>query len=139
LGANGIKFVRLQDFSVCPVWRYDEDDDLYYPVLQGKDLPISEKDVSIFVECKINTGHIFNGYIVGIGNVFSMGLFCDENIFYLNKNLPDLSCEQMQIFLKSTGLSSDVKVEQLLPITYATKINREEFLDFTGQFNMKFS
>lgn len=66
MAVNGIKIVELHDFESCPVWRYDEDEDLYFPVRQEEDVPDSERDILIFVECKINSGHKFPGYIVGI-------------------------------------------------------------------------
>ena len=135
---NGIKLVDLRDFETCPVWRYDEDDDLHFPVVQGKDLPDSERDVSIFVDCKTKSGHKFNGYIVGIGKIFSMGLFCADKTFYVNRNLLDLSFEQMRGFLECAGLSNLLTVENLFPLEYTTKINRDEFIDFSGQFEMAF-
>lgn len=136
---NGIELIKLRDFETSPVWRFDEDCDLYFPVLQGRDLPESERDVSIFVECKSNFGHPFDGYIVGIDKVFSMGLFCGRKVFHLNKNLPELSAEQMKEFLVCAGLSDALNVKDLFPLTYTTQIKRDEFRDFSGQFEMAFN
>jgi hypothetical protein len=139
LVTNGIKIVEARDFKIFPVWRYDEDDDLYFPVLEGRDLPDSERDISILVDCTAKSGHQFNGYIVGIRKVFSMGLFCAEKTFYVNKNLSDLSFKQMQEFLECTGLSDDLNIDDLFPLKFTTKINRDEFIDFSGTFEMNFA
>ena len=139
MDANGIKLVDLQNFETCPVWRYDEDDDLYFPVLTGKDLPEFERDVAIFVEYKTPSGIKFPGYIMGISKVFSLGLFCGGKTFYMNKNLPDLSAEQMSEFLECAGLTDLLSIKNLLPLEYVTKINHDEFQDFSGQFEMVLS
>ena len=138
MATNGINYVGSRDFTTCPIWRYDEGDDLYFPVMEGKDLPESERNVSILVECKTNSGHKFMGYIVGISKVFSMALFCAEKTFHINKNIPDLSAEQMMDFLKCVGLSESTTIQDLFPLEYATKIARSEFRDFSGRFEMKF-
>lgn len=136
---NGIELVEMRDFQFCPVWRYDEDMNLYFPVTEGKDLPESERDVSIFVECKANSGHTFSGYIVGISKIFSMGLFCKEKTFHLNKNLPDLSAEQIRAFLECANLTNALTAEKLFPLKYTTQIKRDEFRDFSGNFEMTLS
>jgi hypothetical protein len=139
LVTNGIKLVSLSEFLTCPIWRYDEDDDLYYAVNHGKDLPESERDISILVECKTNSGHKFMGYVVGIEKVFSMAIFFEEKTFHVNKNLPDLSAKQMKALLMCAGFPGKVTVEQLFPIEYTTQIMRSEFKEFSGKFEVKFS
>lgn len=138
MATNGIKLVDMRDFETCPIWRYDGDADLHFPVVHSRDLPDSERDVSILVDCKTKSGHKFNGYIVGVSKVFSMALFCEEKTFYLNKNLSDLSFEQMREFLECTGLSEFLTIDNLFPIGYTTKINRNDFVDFSGEFEMQF-
>jgi hypothetical protein len=132
------KLVTLQDFQSCPVWRYDEDDDLYHPVMRESDLPDSQRDVSIFAEFKTPGGHSFSGYVVGISRVFSVGLFCGDRTFHINKNIPDLSVEQVRELLACAGLDDVHTVGEFFPLEYRTLILRDEFVDFSGRFEISF-
>jgi len=79
---------------------------------------------------------VFEGYVVGVENVFSIGLFGNERIYHLNKNLPDLSQEQAEEFFVESGLTSQLSYEALFPLRYETKWGGPMFNDFSGVFEM---
>ncbi|WP_430444406.1 hypothetical protein [Sphingorhabdus contaminans] len=93
------KYIKTpSDFFECPIWRYDYDDDLYYPVLETDDLPESEQDLTIRAIFTTPSGKKIDGYVVGISRVFSIGLFGEDRFFYVNKNLGPESREWMNEF-----------------------------------------
>lgn len=124
------------DFEECPIWRYDEDTDSYFPVKNQDDLPERVRDLSLRSEFKTLEGKTLIGYIVGVESIFSIGIFFNERIYHFNKNLPDLSREQAEAFLAESGLSSELSFETLFPLRYETKWGGETFNDFAGVFEM---
>ncbi|WP_123863449.1 hypothetical protein [Burkholderia plantarii] len=94
-----------QDFSACPIWRYDNKDDLYHPVASADQLPESERVLSIHANFRAPDGRVFAGYVVGIERIFSFGLFAGERIFHVNLKLPDLSAKQLDAFFNCNRAS----------------------------------
>ena len=124
------------DFKDCPVWRYDEDADGYFPVWGEDDLPERVRDLSLQADFTTPAGKALTGYIVGVENVFSIGLFFNERVYHFNKNLCDLSREQAEEFLTESGLAGELSYETLFPLRYETKWGGTTFNDFTGVFEM---
>lgn len=125
------------DFFECAIWRYDEGDDLYHPVLAPDELPDSERDLSIRAVFTTPSGKKMDGYVVGISRVFSMGLFGREKLFHANKSLIHESEGWMRDFIQERpdlGLSSP---EDIFPLKYDTQIHQDGYADFSGTFDLK--
>jgi hypothetical protein len=129
-------YLTPSDFKDCPIWRYDEDADGYVPVRREADLPERVRDLSLRAEFTTQKGYVFEGYVVGVENVFSMGLFGNERVYHINKNLRDLSREQAEEFLAASGLSGELSYEAMFPLRYETKWGGPMFNDFSGVFEM---
>jgi len=124
------------DFFACPIWRYDEDDDLYHPVIEANEIPDSERDLSFRAVFVTPSGKKLDGYVVGILRVFSIGLFGRDRFYHANKNLGPESREWMSEFVSDnpdTGLTS---WQDLFPLRYTTQINRDGYRDFSGTFDL---
>lgn len=124
------------DFFACPIWRYDDEDDLYHPVLGEDEIPESERDLSFRALFVTPSGKRIDGYIVGISRVFSIALFGETRFYHANKNLGSESREWMSEFVSDhpeAGLSS---WQDLFPLRYTTQINRHGYRDFSGTFNL---
>lgn len=125
------------DFFECPIWRYDDEDDLYYPILTPEDIPESERDLSIRAVFTTPSGKKLDGYVVGISRVFSIGLFGREGFFHANKNLKPESEGWMREFIQERpelGLSSP---KDIFPLNYTTQIYQDGYADFSGTFNLE--
>jgi hypothetical protein len=134
LAIDAKKVLAPQDFSACAIWRYDDDDDLYHPVITPDHLPESERVLSIRATFTTPGGKSFPGYVVGIERIFSFGLFGGDRVFHVNMNLPDLSAKQLEAFLQVQAGESGQTVESLFPLGYVSEINQEPFVDFSGRF-----
>ena len=130
------KVLLPSDFMACSIWRYDDEDDLFHPVLSGDQLPESERDLSIRAKFKTPAGDALDGYVVGISRVFSIGLFAGDRICLVNKNLPDLSLKQISAFMDGNPQLRAKSAGELFPLQYVSTIGREEFADFSGSFEM---
>jgi hypothetical protein len=124
------------DFFACPIWRYDEDDDVYYPVLEEKEIPEFEHDLRIRAVFTTPSGQKLDGYVVGISRVFSMGLFGREQVFNVNKNLKQLSEENMRALMADRPELGLKAVSDIFPLKYVTQIQRPGYRDFSGVFDL---
>lgn len=124
------------DFFACPVWRYDDEDDLYHPVFDTDELPESEHNLSFRAVFTTPSGNKIDGYVVGISRVFSIGLFGEDHFFHANKNLGPESREWMNEFIAARSDSDLRSLEDLFPLRYATQINRIGYRDFSGTFDL---
>lgn len=136
MSSNAKESPGKADYQEHSMWKYDDESDLYYPVISPKDLPEAESDLSIYTKFTLPNGKNVEGYTVGVERVFSMGLFGDNNIFFINKNMPDLSTEQIQMFLVEQPLLEIEKASDIFPLKYRTLINADGFSDVTGTFDM---
>jgi hypothetical protein len=130
------KLPTSSDFFVCPIWRYDEDDDLYHPVSTEDEIPESERDLSIRAVFTTPSGAKIDGYVVGISRVFSIALFGSNGFFHANLNLGPESQQWMREFLADR---IDLKIsspKEMFPLQYTTQINRVGYRDFSGIFDL---
>ena len=123
------------DFFACPIWRYDEEDDLYYPVMEESDIPESERDLSIRAVFVTPSGKKIDGYVVGISRVFSIGLFGENRLYHANKNLAPESREWMNEFISDHSELGANSWQDLFPLQY-TQINGDGYRDFSGKFDL---
>lgn len=124
------------DFKDCPVWRYDEDAEGYFAVRSLDDLPERVRDLSILAQFTTPGGIQFLGEVGGVDRVFAIGLFANEQVFFLNKNLKKEAREQAEAFLQASGLSGQLSYEALFPLRYVTRWGGDVFNDFSGTFEM---
>lgn len=129
-------YLRLADFQIFPVWKYDEDSELFHPVVEMNDLPERTRDLFISAELVTASGLRFDGYVVGVERIFSIGLFYKNSIYHLNKNLPDISREQIRDLFSNIGSDEDLEFSSLFPINFTTKWGGEVFVDFSGSINI---
>ncbi|MFJ3049997.1 hypothetical protein [Pseudomonas nitroreducens] len=130
-------FLGRMEYEEHPIWRYDDSDELNYPVLTTDDLGDSIFDLSFKAKFSTPAGRSFDGYIVGFGDIFSIGLFANDKVFFVNKNMATRSKEQLHSFLSELDWAQSVSVEDIFPLSYFTAINRAPFIDFGGVFDME--
>lgn len=124
------------DFFACPIWRYDEDDDLYHPVLTEDEIPDSERDLSIRAVFTTPNGMALDGYVVGISRVFSISLFGKNELFHANQNLKPESREWMSQFIYNRPDLKLSSPDDLFPLRYTTQIDRDGYREFSGTFDI---
>jgi hypothetical protein len=93
---NGLRTLSKNDYDKHPLWKYDEDTDLYYPVVGEDDFPFLVADFRIRASFHAQCGLTLSGYISGLKNIFAIGIFIEDQICFFNKNLPDLSMVQFE-------------------------------------------
>jgi hypothetical protein len=124
------------DFFECPLWRYDDSDDLYHPVETPDDLPESERELSTRAIFTTPSGKRLDGYVVGISRVFSIGLFSESRLYHANKNLKPETGKWMQDFVRARPDLDIAQWDELFPLKYETQIRRAGYRDFAGTFDL---
>jgi hypothetical protein len=124
------------DFMACPIWRYDDEDDLYHPILEPDQLPESERDLSTRALFVTPGNKRIDGYVVGISRVFSIALFGGDRLFHVNKNMKKLSEENIQRFIIERPEYGLVSAADIFPLGYSTQIFRPGYRDFSGVFDI---
>lgn len=75
-----------------PLWKYEELDNNYSPVLNAEDIPQKVSNLRISATFKTPTGHKLTGYV--IGTIYTIVILIDDEEFIFNRNTPDLSKEE---------------------------------------------
>lgn len=126
------------DFADCPVWRYDEELEAHFEVrnLEDAGLATSAFDLQIQSEFTTPSGLRLVGQIVGVQDIFAIGLFVNNEIVLINRNMHNRSRDQVAKFLTISGLADQLSFETLFPLRYDTKWGGSIFNDFSGVFQM---
>ena len=77
------------------------------------------------------------GEIGGVNSIFAIGLFQNECVFFLNKNLPAESHKQVENFIKTSRLTDQLSYETFFPLKFETRWGGYIFNDFSGTFEMQ--
>ena len=122
------------DFADCPVWRYDEDLEGYFEVRGEEDLAGRVEDLGILAVFTTPTGQQFTGHIIGVQDIFAIGLFVKDEIIMINRNMRSRSREQVAKFLALSGLADQFTFDTLFPLHFKTRWGSDTFVDFEGVF-----
>lgn len=133
---NGIKLPLEEHYNTFPMWRYNDENNLYYPIISPDEFPEDSRDLSIKTTFISPIGIIFHGYIVGVKNIFSIGVFINNKTFHFNKNVPELSLEQFNDFIKELNLNKEIIISDIFPLQYKTEINLANYKDISGTFDV---
>jgi hypothetical protein len=124
-----------EDFDAHPLWRYDDETDLYYPIMSIEEVP--EYSRSLFIRARFYSpaGIVFNGYLVGAENIYCIGIFCDGCEFMFNKNLPDRCFKSFNKLIENMTSGENLKISDIFPLKYETTINIKNYRTIIGEFN----
>lgn len=126
------------DFSVCPVWRYDEDSEGYFEVRNSDDLEKASSTADLLIHTEFITpgGHRLMGHVTGVQQIYVIGLFANDEIILVNRNMRDRSREQSMRFIASSGLADQLSLENMFPLSFETRWGGEFFKNFLGVFTL---
>ncbi|QZI68008.1 hypothetical protein K5F93_16300 [Pseudomonas protegens] len=136
MSSNAKECPGAADYQEYSMWKYDGESDLYYPVLSPKELPDEESCLTIHSSFTLPNGKEIEGYIVGVERVFSMGFFGKDNVFFINKNMPGASIEQIESLLAIQPSLEVKRAFDIFPLMYRTLIDLEGFSNVTGTFDI---
>jgi len=122
---TGKAYLTLQDLKQHSIWKFNEADDLTYPVNCAEDFPEGQYDLSIRVNFTTPSGIELFGYLVGIKNIFSITILCKGQEFYFNRNVPGDYSKTLEGLGKALGCS--LRISDFSPLKYITDINLEGF------------
>lgn len=127
-------YLTLQDLKRHSVWKFNEADDLTYPVNCAEDFPEGQYDLSIRANFTTPSGIELFGYLVGIKNIFSIAILCEGQEFYFNRNLPEDYAKTLDSLSKVLG--QKLTINEFSPLKYVTDIDLEGFRNIEGEFDL---
>ena len=134
---NFTELLTPADFMRCPVWVYDEDQEVYREVRSLDDLDDERYDTyDLQIKAVFTTpnGIELAGKVVGVENPYAIGLFAGNEIVGINRHMRSDSRQQVARFLTLTGLESKLSFDTLFPLRYRSAWGGELFTDFEGVF-----
>jgi hypothetical protein len=133
---KGKAYLTEKDLQNHSIWIRHESDDLIYPVLGLDDLPedMSPTHLKIKAKFKVPNGLEFNGYIMGIKNIYCIVIFWEQEILYLNKNLLNDCLEAINKI--NSSLNLNLQLESYFPLKFETVIDVDVFKDISGEFDI---
>ena len=138
---NGVELLEQRHLNECPLWRDDQDKDLYFPVRSPDEMPENPGDLLIKSDFFTPNKMRFSGYIKGINKgidkLLYINIFYNGKSFGFNYNLPDLCHEHLNelIAVLPEGMAKDK--DDLFPLRYETKFDWEDqgYKNFWGHFD----
>lgn len=134
---NFTELLTPADFERCPVWVYDEDKEVYWEVRSPDDLDDERYDLyDLQIKAVFTTpgGIELVGKVVGVDNLYAIGLFAGDEIVGINRNMHTRSRQQVARYLSLTGLESKLSFDTLFPLRFRSAWGGELFTDFEGVF-----
>lgn len=131
-----IDVLTEREFDSCPLWKSSEDIDGYCAVRGVDDLPDLSQDLLIKADFFSPSNVHYKGYIVGISNVVSIGLFVRGRKFRFNSNLVDLSEEQLETMRQMLAMASGMADEAIFPLRFTTTFSLPGYANFSGVFDL---
>ncbi len=134
---KGKQVLLEPDFDAHPLWKCDEGDDLYYPIMAIEEFPEHNRDLLIRAIFHAPSGIIFKGYLVGAINIYCIGLFYNSSMFIFNKNAPDFCLKQFSKLAEEIQIDMNRKImiPDIFPLKYETDIDLENYRNISGEFN----
>ena len=75
---TGVTLLTKKHFDEFPLWKFNDDGDVYLPVSNPDELPEDIRDLRVKAEFLTPAGVVLDGYIVCAEKVFSIGVFYQE-------------------------------------------------------------
>lgn len=134
---KGTDHLTESHFYDCAVWRFDDSDNLNYPVSGPENISPDPRDMRIKAVFFAPNGMEFNGYIVGIDRVFAIYLFYQDRKFGFNNNAVSLCHEDFKELMEILPSGSVKNKDDLFPLRYETRFNWEDkgYRNFWGEFD----
>lgn len=132
--SQGKSYLTLRELEQHSIWKFNDIDDLNYPVNCTEDFPENNLDLRIRTKFTTPSGLEFLGCIVGVKNIYSIAIYVRDQIFYFNRNLPG----DYQKTLEKLGetLGRKLTISDFSPLKYVTDIDLEDFRNIEGEFDL---
>lgn len=131
---KGKAYLTLHDLNSYSIWKFNDLDDLTYPVTCAEDFPEVAFDLRIRVKFFTPKGIELMGYIVGVKNIYSIAIFIGDQKFRFNRNLPGDYPKTLEKLSKALGRK--LLISDFSPLKYKTDIDLEGFRNIEGEFDL---
>lgn len=131
---KGKSYLTEQDFKEYSIWKFNDADDLTYPISGPEDFPNDDRDLRIRAEFVTTTGIKLKGSIGGLFNIFCIVIYAGDKIFYFNKNLLKDCIKNIEKLGEIVG--KKLTLADFSPLRYKTTIDLGNFKNIRGEFDL---
>ncbi len=131
---QGKTYLTSKDLKKHSIWKFNDIDDLIYPITCREDFPENSFDLKIRTKFITPSGIELFGYIVGIKDVYTITLYVENLIINFNRNLPQDYQKDLSELSKALGRALTIK--DFSPLKYRTDIDLEGFRNIEGEFDL---
>jgi hypothetical protein len=129
---NIIKGVTKASLDQHPVWAWTDDEDGYAEIAATSPLPSDRGPLLIKAKLIPSQGPSLDGYVVGLGSVYAVGIFVDDKEFVFNRRLERLS----QGVADRLATAIRINPFQLFPLRYVTDFTFSDGSPVRGDFSI---
>ncbi|WP_293373694.1 hypothetical protein [Nevskia sp.] len=132
---NGMSELSMLDFDRNPVWYYDQNQEVFFPIESLHELIESVDELHFRAEFVTPTGDIFEGSVTGMGDT-AISIFKNDRWYAANKLWPDVSTDQINALILDCSNLLVRSVKDFFPLEFSTKICRDPYIDWHGKFDL---
>jgi hypothetical protein len=137
MNVQGKKFPTPRDYVEHPIWRSDHETELEYPLLSLQEKVVNEHDLSFRTRFTTPTGHVLDGMVIGISDIYAAGIFIGDEVVLMNRHLRDSIEEVVEELIAERMLPPTVTPETFFPLRYRTMVQQEPFIDRDGVLDFR--
>lgn len=130
-GKGYLTFNDLKEFSI---WKFNDVDDLMYPIITKEDSPDDIFDLRIRTKFYTEFGLELLGYMVGFGDIYCIAIFAGDKKFHFNRNCPEYYEKNLNEM--SDILGKKLTLSNFSPLKYVTDIDFPGIENFDGEFDL---
>lgn len=127
-----IKELNKKLFDQHPVLACADDEDSYVPIAEHSPLPSDRGPLLIKARLFPANGPVLDGYVIGVGSVYALGIFAGETDFVFNRQM-GAECGKV-----ASGLFTTLGIEpfDLFPLRFTTEFRFADGATVEGSFTV---
>ena len=125
-----IKELNRRLFDQYPVWAWTDDEQGYIPIVQPSPLPLDRGPLLIRAKLFPANGPVLDGYVIGLGSVYAIGIFARDTDYVFNRRLGALSGKVASELFAAIG----IEPFDLFPLRFVTDFQFAEGVRLEGSF-----
>ncbi len=127
-----IKELNRKLFDQYPVLAWADDEDGYVPVAEHSPLPLDRGPLLIKARLLPSNGPALDGYVIGLGSVYALGIFAGDTDFVFNRQM-GAECGKV-----ASGLFATLGIQPLdiFPLRFTTEFHFANGETIGGSFTV---
>lgn len=133
----GKKLLSAENFQAYPIWRFDEETESYFPLINLQDLINDHYDMQFRCIFELPNGKNISGSVCGFEDIYFIRIFHKEDYVLINKNFDSVHMKNITDFINKHPEFNISHWQDFFPLKFQTNLNHSEVKDFSGVFDIQ--